>query len=266
MKNFFKNLSHIFPQKFKVLFANIHIKKSSKRPFFYPSLIAGIILLSCLAFAAYGKINDTLNSSQKSKDYSIIIDAGHGGEDGGAVGVDEICEKDINLTIALKLQSLFETAGYEVIMTREEDKAIYDEGSETLRSKKKSDLHNRLDIIKSNSDNHTIFISIHQNKFPDPKYSGSQIFYSKNNPLSSQLADCVRKSIVGLIQPENTREIKPAGTKIFLLNNAQIPAIVVECGFLSNSDEAHKLVDKEYQDKLAFCIFCGTMDYITNLG
>ena len=231
---------------------------------FYVIIILGVTIFSSLMFAVYGKIEERI-SGQKVKNFNIIIDAGHGGEDGGAVGADGIYEKNINLAIAQKLKNLLELSGYKVIMTRDEDKAIYDDSAGTLRQKKRSDLKNRLDIINSNSSDGTIFVSIHQNKFTDSKYCGSQIFYSKNNPLSQELANYVKKAIVGLIQQDNTREIKPSDKKIFLLHNAQIPAIIVECGFLSNEQEAHKLSDKNYQDQIAFCIFCGIINYFLNI-
>ena len=149
-------------------------------------------------------------------------------------------------------------------MTREKDKAIYDSGSKSLRQKKRSDLRNRLKIVKDNSENDNIFVSIHQNKFPDEKYFGTQIFYSTKDPLSEELASGIKDSIVNLIQPDNTRAIKPATEKIFLLNNAEIPAVVVECGFLSNEKEAKKLADSWYQSQMAFCIYCGILNYFLN--
>lgn len=231
----------------------------------YVVIALSIVILSGIVFTAYGKISEHISSAKSGKQYTIILDPGHGGEDGGAVGVDGIYEKNINLSISLKLKDLFEASGFNVIMTREEDKAIYDDDAGTLRQKKKSDLRNRLKMIKSNTNENTIFISIHQNKFTDSKYSGSQIFYSKNNPLGQELASYIKQSVTGLIQPDNTREIKPADKTIFLLHNAEIPSVVVECGFLSNSEEAHKLSSLDYQDKIAFCIFCGTINYFTNL-
>lgn len=241
------------------------MKKLSKKTLFYIMALFGITVFSGLIFAAYGKIADHINQSQKEKQYTVILDAGHGGEDGGAVGVDGIYEKNINLSIALRIRDLLETSGYEVILTRDKDTAIYDDDAGTLRQKKRSDLRNRLELIKTNTNDSTIFISVHQNKFTDPNYSGSQIFYSKNNPLSQELANRIKESIGGLLQPENKREIKPADKTIFLLHNASIPAVIVECGFLSNVQEAHKLTDKNYQDQMAFSIFCGAINYFTNL-
>lgn len=232
---------------------------------FYIVVSLCIVFFSFLAFAAYGKIEDKASNQKSSKNYTVVLDAGHGGEDGGAVGFNNICEKDINLSIALGLRDLLEASGYNVIMTRQEDTAIYDESCKSLREKKRSDLKNRLEIIKENSQDSNIFISVHQNKFTDPKYSGSQIFYSKNNPLSQELATYIKQSIVELIQPDNTREIKPGDKNIYLLHNAEIPSAIVECGFLSNEEEAKKLNTKQYQGQLAFCIYCGIANYFANL-
>ncbi len=229
---------------------------------FYSTAVLSVLMICSLGFAAYGKISE--HTEKQKSDKTIIIDAGHGGEDGGAIGVDGIIEKDINLAISLKLKDLLQASGYEVIMTREKDKAIYDSGSKSLRQKKRSDLRNRLKIVKDNSENDNIFVSIHQNKFPDEKYFGTQIFYSTKDPLSEELASGIKDSIVNLIQPDNTRAIKPATEKIFLLNNAEIPAVVVECGFLSNDKEAKKLADSQYQSQMAFCIYCGILNYFLN--
>lgn len=227
------------------------------------SAILGVLALSTLGIIAYAKIDNQLRENSDTS-RTVILDPGHGGEDGGAVGVDGIVEKNINLSVALKLRDLLQVAGYNVIMTREKDEAIYDDTAKTLREKKKSDLRQRAGIIKQNCDEKNVFVSIHQNKFPNPKYCGTQIFYSKNSPLSDDLALSIKNSVTGLIQPENKREIKPADSRIFLLNGAEIPAVVVECGFLSNESEAKKLADDNYQNDMAFCIYCGIMDYFAN--
>lgn len=159
---------------------------------------------------------------------------------------------------------LLESSGYKVIMTREKDQSIYDENANTLKEKKRSDLKNRLKIMKKNKKENTIFVSIHQNKFPNPKYYGTQIFYSVNNPGSQNLAEKIKNSVTEFLQPENTREIKPADKKIYLLHTAEIPAIIVECGFLSNNEESKKLVDNTYQNQLAFSIYCGLISYFQN--
>lgn len=225
--------------------------------------VFSFLMCMTLAFAAYGKAKG--GEVKPSNARTVILDAGHGGEDGGAVGVDGIIEKDINLAITLKLKDLLEVSGYNVVLTRDKDVSIYDDDAESLREKKRSDLRNRSEIIEDNSKNkNAVFVSIHQNKFPNPKYFGTQIFYSKNDPKSEELANSVKDSVVNLIQPENTRAIKPADQKIFLLHNAHVPAIVVECGFLSNEEEAKKLGNEEYQDKMAFSIYCGMLGFLIN--
>lgn len=234
----------------------------------YLAISLGIVVFSTLIYVAYGKINDQIssqkNDNKNSSEKSIIIDAGHGGEDGGAVGIDGIVEKNINLSMSLKLREYLEIAGYNVIMVRDKDVSIYDDDATTLKEKKKSDLKNRSEIINKNNNPNTIFVSIHQNKFPDSKYSGTQIFYSENNPKSEELALSIRDSVVGLIQPENKREIKKANKNIYLLKQSKIPSVVVECGFLSNPEEAKMLSDKSYQSKMAFSICCGIFNYFSN--
>ena len=224
------------------------------------SIAMTVLALCSLTFISYAKSKSAEGSNQKS----IIIDAGHGGEDGGAVGSEGIIEKDINLAIALKLESLLEASGHKVIMTREKDTAIYDDSAKTLKEKKKSDLRNRMGIMNKNKENDSVFVSIHQNKFPDEKYFGTQIFYSVNDEKSMEIANKIKDSVTGLLQPENKREIKPANNKIFLLHNAKIPAVIVECGFISNPGEAQKLKDEKYQSQMAFSIFCGITNYLMN--
>ncbi len=238
-----------------------HIKKNV---LFYVTSALSAFMFCALIFVAYGKISEQTKNKNSENARTVVLDAGHGGEDGGAVGVDGIVEKDINLAISLKLRDLLEASGYNVVMTRDKDEAIYDSTAESLREKKRSDLHNRADIIKENSKDNTIFVSIHQNKFPDSKYFGTQVFYSKNNSESQGLANGIKDCVVSLIQPDNTREIKPAEKNVYLLNNAEIPAVVVECGFLSNKEEAAKLSQDDYQGRVAFCVYCGITNHFLN--
>ena len=189
----------------------------------------------------------------------IVIDAGHGGEDGGA-SANGLLEKDINLSIALKLRDMLKLSGYKVVMTREEDVSIYDDTASTTREKKNSDLKNRVSIINGSKNN--ILVSIHQNKFEQEKYSGTQMFYSANDPQSERLAEEMRKAVTGLLQPENKRELKEAGENIYILRQAEVPAVIVECGFLSNNAEAELLGTDVYQQKMAFSICCGMINYL----
>lgn len=183
----------------------------------------------------------------------VVIDPGHGGPDPGATGIGGIVEKTVNLSIGLKLRDLFKANGYAVIMTRQDDTSIYDPGSTSLRDKKKTDIYNRTKIVNSHPDD--IFISIHQNYSDESrKYSGAQVYFSGNNPDSKILAKAMQAQIKSELQPQNNRNIQPCG-KLYILLHATSPAIMVECGFLTNPDEAKLLGDNTYQQKMAQSIF-----------
>ncbi len=194
----------------------------------------------------------------------IIIDAGHGGEDGGTQSADGVLEKDINLAISLKLQKILTRYGFKTVMIRDTDRMIYDEGSNTVRMRKSSDLHNRMDIMKNHPG--CIFLSIHQNHFVESKYNGAQVFYCKTQSGSEVLADCIQKSIVHSLQKENTRQIKPCDSSVYLIHNAVSTAVMVECGFLSNPEEADKLNDNTYQYEMALAIAKGLVNYVETKG
>ncbi len=220
-----------------------------------------MLLLSCLLSTwtlAGSKFIEAANSELKDKPV-IVIDAGHGGEDGGAVSDSGLIEKDVNLLIACTLQRLFLQSGFEVNMIRTGDYAVYSDDAVTLREKKVSDIHNRADICNNNPNN--ILISIHQNKFEQSKYSGTQVFYSENNPLSKSLAECIRSSVSGLLQPDNNRQCKTTDDNVYILKKATVPAVLVECGFLSNPQESELLSTQEYQNKLAFAIYSGFLEF-----
>lgn len=186
---------------------------------------------------------------------TIIIDAGHGGEDGGASVNNSVLEKNINLEIAKKLKVFLQSNGFKVIMTRSDDNALSDV--------KRKDLQRRVDIFNSSSDN--IVLSIHQNKFEQSQYHGAQVFFSANDIKSKNLANCIQLSVKKLLQPDNNRSIKKAGSEIFILDNCDVPSVLIECGFLSNETELKKLLDESYQNKIAYSIFLGFMEfYYTN--
>ena len=202
--------------------------------------------------------------STSSGDYSkptIIIDAGHGGIDGGCVAFDGTPEKGINLSISLYLRDILQSMGYNVVMTRDTDVSIYDKGVEGVGNQKKSDMNNRLSII--NSYDNAVAVSIHQNQFTDSSYSGAQMFYSDTNDLSQNLATAVHSAFVKNIQPDNTREIKEIGNDLYLLYYSNCPMIMAECGFLSNEEECLKLKSEDYQKQVAFTIACGINDFLS---
>lgn len=224
-------------------------------------LICSLLFLSfiVLMITAFKNISFQMFNEDVSYMPAVIIDAGHGGEDGGCVAEDGTLEKDINLSISKKLSEILLQNGFNVREIRTEDISIYGDNANTLSEKKTSDLHNRLDIFNSNENN--VVISIHQNHFSDSSYFGTQVFYSKNNDNSKILAESIQKSVKELLQNDNERETKQADKSIFLLDNATVPAVIVECGFLSNENEREKLKTEEYQNKIAYAIYQGFLEY-----
>ncbi len=192
----------------------------------------------------------------------IILDAGHGEPDGGAVGQDGVLEKDLNLKIVQYLQGYLEQSGIEVLLTRADDAGIYDAGSRTIRQKKRTDLSNRENIM--NHSEADLFISIHMNKFTDSQYSGPQVFYSANHESSKVIAESVQQEMISVLEPVSRREVKKAGKDIYLLQHAKIPAVLIECGFLSNEREASLLQREDYQKKVAWAVYCGLVKYFAS--
>lgn len=225
------------------------------------AVIVSIIVCICV-FVSGICVRSVFKKDEKPELPVIIIDAGHGGADGGAICADNTAEKVINLEISKKLEALCKFFGYKVIMTRESDDAICDDWCKTIRQKKVSDIKNRFKIIQENPN--SLFISIHQNKYSNSSMSGTQTFYSPNNISSMRLAECIQNSVVASLQSDNTRQIKKSGTEIFLLYHAQSTAVMVECGFVSNLNELKKLKNENYQKQMAFAILSGINDYIVS--
>ncbi len=187
----------------------------------------------------------------------VVVDPGHGGEDGGAQSRSGLFEKDVNLSVSLYLRDLLEAAGVPVVMTRTEDKLLYDRTVDFKGRKKALDLAARLSIARSVPD--SLLVSVHMNAFPQTQYSGMQVWYAPADLHSGDIARCVQSRSLWL-DPGNRRRVKAAGQNIYLLHNLDTPAILVEGGFLSNPEEALHLGDAEYQKKLAFVIFSGIME------
>ena len=188
----------------------------------------------------------------------IILDSGHGYPDMGAESGDNITEAGINLDIVLKVQSLLEQAGATVILTRSDENGIYDVDAKTIREKKISDLKNRVKI--GNESEADIFVSIHLNKIPQNEYWGWQTFFKNDNEKSQKLAKSIQQGLNETIQKENKRESLKIENK-YIIENVEIPTAIVECGFLSNNEERELLQTDEYQDKLAWGIYVGIMEY-----
>lgn len=228
------------------------------------TIVAIILLLSFgfLVMTATHIDNAVATSTRASLEQVVVIDAGHGGMDAGCVGVNGALEKDINLAITLMLRDMLEASGFKVILTRDEDISIHDEGAGRIGSKKKSDMNNRLKIINNN--NPLIFVSIHQNQYTSGRSKGAQMFYSNSNEKNEKLAQIIQDKFVEFLQPDNKRKIKPSENRLFLLENSTVPSVMVECGFLSNAHEANLLAREEYQKDVAFVIFCGMLVFLNS--
>lgn len=226
-------------------------------------ITAFLIILSAMLYLTFmANFSAAEASSMPITQKTVIVDAGHGGDDGGAIGIDGTVEKDINLDIALKLEKILKFYGFNVIMTRTQDVMTCDDGIDSLRKRKISDIHNRFELMRKNPD--AIFISVHQNKFEDSSQHGTQVFYSGNDERSKELAEAIQTSVTLTLQRKNDRIVKKSGSGIYLLYHAKIPAVLVECGFISNSDEVKKLKDESYRMKLAILIADGLLKYLSN--
>ena len=233
----------------------------------HPLLLCACAFFLLLVFLAAGACTFFLSSlpvsgtmaSAGATSVCVILDPGHGGEDGGAVGVNGVLEKDLNLTVALGLAALLREAGVEVILTRTDDRLLYGEAGNIKGHRKENDLKNRLEIAKGRPD--ALFVSIHMNTFSVAKYSGLQVYYAETEG-SRDLAERIQSAARTRLQPDNHRKVHAASSSIYLLRNAVGRAVLVECGFLSNPEECARLSEKDYQSELCFSIFCGMMEYI----
>lgn len=238
------------------------VYKKRAQAFFFKILIVSIaFILISVIFAYFGQSFFGENSSKEAlsdiSGVTVIIDPGHGGADGGAES-SGVFEKDLNLLISKKICEILSYYNVDYVLTRQEDVMLSDENA---THKKQSDLLNRTKLSKNYPS--PVFVSVHMNKFPEARYSGLQVFYSLNHPDSKTLADSVQSNVISLIQNDNTRKIKGAGSSIFVLDRLECPAILIECGFMSNEAELSLLCDGEYQTKLAFVIACSIIDYIS---
>lgn len=231
---------------------------SKKRMIFINLSIVISILIYSLSSNTFSKAQ--LASSTPISNHTIIVDAGHGSPDGGATGLDGSIESDLNLSIVLKLQNLLESSNCTVILTRSDENGIYETDSNTIREKKISDMKNRVNI--ANNSNAEIFVSIHMNKLEQTQYSGWQTFYKNQDEKSRQIAERIQLSLNNFIKKPNSREIKSI-SGIYLTKNVEIPLVLVECGFLSNTEENNLLQTDSYQNELAWSIYIGLMDYLT---
>ncbi|MBQ7360205.1 MAG: N-acetylmuramoyl-L-alanine amidase [Lachnospiraceae bacterium] len=222
------------------------------------AVVASAVLVAVLAFQRErSQVLGTLGVAV-SKKACVVIDAGHGGEDPGKVGVNEALEKDINLQIAHMLRTLLEANDIEVVMTRETDTGLHDADAS---QKKVQDMRRR--VAKIEEANPDFVVSIHQNSYHQESISGAQVFYYEGSKESMQLAGLIQQSMRHRLDPANDRQIK-ANDSYYLLRNTSKPIVIVECGFLSNTKEAQQLVTQGYQEQIAWAIHMGIMQFVNS--
>ena len=233
-------------------------------------IIMACIFISLFAFSI--QMSQTQNNTQNTNSSNnlvettstpvsgktIVIDAGHGVPDEGAQSSTGTTEAETNLKISLKVQNLLEQSGCTVILTRSDENAIYDVDSNTLKQKKISDIRNRVKI--GNESSADIFVSIHLNKIPQQQYYGWQCFYKEGNEQSNKLAKSIQENLNKSMQKENNR-VAMKIDNIYIIKHVEIPTSIVECGFLSNPEEEKQLLDDFYQNRLAWGIYSGIINY-----
>ncbi len=194
--------------------------------------------------------------SAEREEICVVIDAGHGGDDPGKVGINNALEKDINLQIALLVRQYLEANDIQVVMTRETEEGLYDAGAS---NKKVQDMKRRIELIDEARP--ALTVSIHQNSYPEEYVHGAQVFYYDGSKEGQRLAEYIQTQLTEKADPENTRQIKP-NDSYYLLKKTGVPIVIVECGFLSNSAEAEKLCSEEYQKRVAWAIHLGILQYL----
>ena len=224
----------------------------------YFSLGVGLLMVACMIFIArkgaqYTTTNQVVTGEEQ---ICIVLDAGHGGDDPGKIGINGSREKEINLAITQKVKKYLEYNDIKVVLTRATEEGLYDAGAE---NKKVQDMKRRIAIMEEAMP--LVTVSIHQNSYPEEYVKGAQVFYHKDSKEGERLAALLQESLKERLAPENHRQLK-ANDSYYLLKKTQIPTVIVECGFLSNAKEAALLAEEEYQDKVAWAIHMGIMQYI----
>jgi len=221
--------------------------------------IVTMLFVSVISFIGLEKQENTIETvSLPVTGKTVVLDAGHGYPDEGAESANGVSEASINLVITKKVQTLLEQSGSNVILTRSDENGIYDLSASTIREKKVSDIKNRVKI--GNESSADAFVSIHLNKIPQSQYYGWQAFFKANNEKSEELAKSLQEELNASIQKENKREALKITGK-YIIEHVEIPIAIIECGFLSNPQEAKLLQQDEYQNKIAWGIYNGIMDY-----
>lgn len=219
-------------------------------------IMIGLLLVSMLLLSKSVALTVTTMGAKNIEQRIVVIDPGHGGADPGKVGINGALEKDINLAISKRLIKLLEANGVKVITTRDEDMGLYKE-SDT--NKKVVDLNNRLHIMEEEEPD--LIVSIHQNSYSSETISGAQVFYYKTSKEGNKIANIFQKSLINTLDPSNHR-VEKGNDSYFLLKKTSFPIIIVECGFLSNQAEADLLITTDYQEKVAWAVHLGIMEYL----
>ena len=227
------------------------------------SLALGVLLVLSMVYVAHsaavfvgGKNVETGDAAQAKDQVCVVIDAGHGGDDPGKIGIGQVLEKDVNLSIARKVQQYLEAQDIRVVLTREDENGLYDSDAS---NKKVQDMKRRVALIEETKP--AITVSIHQNSYPEESVHGAQVFYYDGSRDGQLLAQLLQKQLVEKLDPENHRQIK-ANDSYYLLKKTDIPIVIVECGFLSNQAEAALLARYDYQDRVAWAIHMGILQYL----
>ena len=219
---------------------------------FYIFVCAAVLLSAALLSKLGSAI--AVSSAQEASPV-VVIDAGHGGEDGGAISVSGIRESGINLEISLRLNDMLHFLGVDTRMIRTEDVSVYTEG-DTIAAKKVSDIKNRVAFVRDTPN--AVLVSVHQNHYSEEKYRGAQVFYADG---SKTLAERLQAALIAQVDPNNHRACKPA-KDVYLMEHVNCPAVLIECGFLSNYAEEQLLRDPTYQKKLAAAVAVGLLTYL----
>ena len=222
-------------------------------------LLECMLLLSKQAATVVPSSSDSIKDSWDKGQKLVVIDAGHGGIDPGKIGVNQVKEKDINLQIALKVKKYLEAGDIQVTMIREEDKGLYEA---TDSNKKVTDMRKRVDMIDASGAD--VAVSIHQNSYQTENVKGAQVFYYKSSPAGKDMAMTMQATLIELLKPEKEREAKQ-NDSYYLLKKTSTPTIIVECGFLSNWQEAKALSGDSYQDRVAWAIAMGIKRYLNGM-
>ena len=228
----------------------------SKKRILFVSIMIMVSIMSYQVFKQPEDVIETVSLPVTGK--TVVLDAGHGSPDEGAESASGVTEASINLVITKKVQTLLEQSGCTVILTRSDENGIYDLSANTIREKKVSDIKNRVKI--GNESSADVFVSIHLNKIPQSQYYGWQAFFKPNNEKSEELAKSIQEELNASIQKENKREALKITGK-YIIEHVEVPIAIIECGFLSNPEEAKLLQEDEYQNKIAWGIYNGIMDY-----